>query len=270
MKSGQYIFQAWGAQGGPNRKGLQGGRGGYVYGQIFLQKKLKISIEIGASGLVESPFFTYGNGGRGSLHNPNEPSEYCGASGGGATSVYASNNDRILVAGGGAGSAFYYDHIKGGSAGGLVAESGREVHKLEHVPLVGCGGNFNEPIQKNCNNDFDDGRNYWVSGGGGGYIPGGRGTTVNTGVSSGGGGSSFLSGYGPCQVVNHIKFVNGEIKGGNEQFVSPYSSVNETGHIGNGVFLLTVISVFDPPTENISQFFSYFAPLVIHPSISFD
>lgn len=240
-----YIFEAWGAQGGPNPTGIEGGRGAYVYGHLFLKKSSTFSIEIGASGLSTSPIPTYGNGGMGGLNSPPDPDDFAGGSGGGATTVYSLNQNRLLVAGGGAGSTRYYVDLKGPHAGGLVAPDGVEYHYKTETPLVGCGGNFFSPNRKDCNNNINPSLKSYVSGGGGGYIPGGRGTTVDAGVSSGGGGSSFLSGFYPCQIVENFRFLNGLILGGNETFPSPMTNKTDVGHTGNGAFRLTVIGIID-------------------------
>ena len=112
-KTGNYYFQAWGAQGGdvPNATSPKalGGKGGYAAGSISLTVGQKVYVYVGNAGVVGggATFNGGGSGGRGVAG--------AAASGGGATDFRlvkgkwnnpTSLNSRIIVAGGGGGAEY--------------------------------------------------------------------------------------------------------------------------------------------------------------------
>jgi hypothetical protein len=115
-----YIIEVWGAQGKGSTavvgKPVEGGRGGYCKGTIFLTAGTVLNIYVGGQN-------GYNGGGAGGISTEN------GGSGGGATDVRLGGNtlsDRIIVAGGGGGTGgagnLYISYSqtptgKGGAAG---------------------------------------------------------------------------------------------------------------------------------------------------------
>lgn len=241
LEAGVYYIEAWGAQGGKaHSRTVEGGKGGYTAGLMIINSSKEFELEIGASGLDSSATKTYGGGGKGGI-KPSDGASEGGGSGGGATSMLTKSGKKVLVAGGGAGSSYYFDDIPGGDAGGLVAKPGSMVKKGTTPNMIGCGANFNVPVQQGCNNEPDSPYNYYISGGGGGYIPGGRWLHGSDTISSGVGGCGFLSGFGPCQIVDDFTFEFGKILGGFDSFLSP-TFVTEIGHRGNGALRISKFS----------------------------
>ena len=147
-KTGKYLLEAWGAQGGSasynNTNGrdvpaAEGGRGGYSYEIVNLNAGDIVYVAVGCQGVEvkDSPSGTTGAGGYngGGYAVVDSTVNYSG-SGGGATHFAINNNlgelknysnnqnDVLLVAGGGGGSynntsIKYYSY--GGYGGGLIA-----------------------------------------------------------------------------------------------------------------------------------------------------
>lgn len=145
-KTGDYVLEAWGAQGGSvsenssstrTIEAIQGGRGGYSYGVIHLNVGDEIYVAVGCEGKElknsskNSSIPGGYNGGGGAISDGT--SNYQG-SGGGATHFainqnlgelknYENNQDDILIVAGGGGGSYsslgiYYYSI-GGSGGGI-------------------------------------------------------------------------------------------------------------------------------------------------------
>jgi hypothetical protein len=97
---GNYIIEVWGAQGKGSTavagKSVEGGRGGYCKGTIFLTAGTVLNIYVGGQN-------GYNGGGAGGVATSSEN----GGNGGGATDIRLGGNalsDRIIVAGGGGGT----------------------------------------------------------------------------------------------------------------------------------------------------------------------
>ena len=202
--SGTYKLEVWGAQGGCN-----GGKGGYSYGNIKMNKGSIIYVCVGGIGLAESVSGGY-NGGGGSGAT--------GVSGGGATHISATNkgvltnysnyqSEVLIVAGGGGGN----DAADGGYGGGEVGGAGSTYGGADGS--IGTGGTQSSGggpsqgefgIGGSANSSPDHG-----AGGGGGWY-GGGGTTYAAG--GGGGGSGHLGSAlinGTTGMQNGVRSSNG-------------------------------------------------------------
>ena len=205
----EYLFEAWGAQGGqPANKSVLGGAGGYTSGKINLQKGDTFYVYVGQQ-----------RNDNGVAWNAGSYGGYYGG-GGGATDFrlassawdnVASLRGRVLVAGGGGGASAYDQSAKGGYGGGLVAGNGNNGKYpggsyVANVPPTGgtqtSGGltSKNNSVTINAGQPgvFGTGGNahpWWGAGGGGGYYGGGGGGYTGGSVDSGAGGSSYISGH---------------------------------------------------------------------------
>jgi len=186
--TGTYSLEVWGAQGGDTGN-REGGRGGYVYGEISLTKNEILYVYSGAKGgpLASNGTIPGGWNGGGSGDN-------IYGSGGGATDIrtvsgqwndLASLNSRIIVAGGG-GSSY---NVYAGGAGGLIGGAGQS--SLGYAITGGTqtsggssGGTFGIGASQNSP--------YGGGGGGGGWYGGGSNNGKYVQNNSGGGGSSYL------------------------------------------------------------------------------
>ena len=177
-RTGVYLIELYGAQGGTGRRdgaARSGGQGGYVKGEIFLEKGAILSVYVGGMGGSVSCTASIGgsggwNGGAKGGNDTNGDS-HCSkdaaGGGGGATDVRRGGttlNDRILVAGGGGGGSFGYIGGNGGDSDNTNGKQGN-----------GSGG---------CSYNGGSG------GGGGGYYGG---KTVCREDGKGYGGSSYIS-----------------------------------------------------------------------------
>ncbi|MCL2105694.1 MAG: glycine-rich protein [Oscillospiraceae bacterium] len=187
--SGTYKLETWGAQGGNYSTTYQGGKGGYSYGEIYLEKDDTLYIYVGSQAGY--------NGGGSSIADPN-------LTGGGATDIRKGGtalSDRILVAGGGGGAGH---NANGGAGGGTSATAGANGGNS----TGGAGGtqlaHSNTPSANTTNGALGTGgsstytlTNNRASGsGGGGYYGGNPGTQPGGGNgvgSGGGGGSGYIS-----------------------------------------------------------------------------
>ena len=273
---GSYKFELWGAQGGssyPNTNGtgtlVAGGKGAYTSGIMTLDANEKVYIYVGEKGYngsASNPATDTFNGG-GSGGNAYQG----GGSGGGATDIRLVNgywNDtmglrsRIMVAAGGAGASNYTNAAVGGYGGALtggagILNSGSASHTLATGGTQTAGG------KGAANNGgagiFGIGGNSEAghgSGGGGGYYGGGGGGYINSGVSSGAGGSSFISGHNGCNAIDSTgkhtaspvhysgkKFTSTSMIAGNASMPNPRGSGNITGNTGNGYAKITLVSI---------------------------
>lgn len=223
--TGMYHVQLWGAQGGyPANNTYTGGKGAYTEGDLALNAGDTIYVCTGQ--------FTNGNGatvGGGGAGNSNS-----GYAGGGATDVrwfgdgitptsaeLAWNNinglsSRIMVAAGGSGAVTYTTshYYNSGSAGGVFKGFDG---KNNYEPYFGqpndvstggtqtAGGNaadntnseYRNGKTAGANGQFGIGGNSggWGSGAGGGYFGGGGGANSDWSVTTGAGGSSYISGH---------------------------------------------------------------------------
>lgn len=218
--SGIYKLETWGAQGGSYNTAI-GGLGGFSKGNVYINKKANIYINVGGSGVANSTVSANGgyNGGGSSSYQPTFENNRYFSSGGGATHIsinsgllYKLNNsinEILIVSGGGGGSYFSIGnetYANGGNAGGYVGGDGDKTS--EGWGTAGTGGTQTIPGLSICddntcnsyNNKLDKG-NYGIAsfglggsnsvpscGGGGGFYGGG----ASVHVQSGGGGSSYI------------------------------------------------------------------------------
>ena len=218
---GTYKIETWGASGGDvtiNDVTYQGGLGGYTSGTINLEKNQKLYIYVGGS-----PSNYEGGYNGGAAGGSETDGKYTG--GGGATDIRIVNgnwNDfnslksRIMVAAGGAGTGYYGSEIIGGAGVGLngyqgTLKSGGVIDK-NHI-IATAGNQISGGIGCfNCgtaNGKFGNGyfgfstyTGYgYGTGGGSGYYGGGSGSDTANNVSSGAGGSSFISGHNGCDAI---------------------------------------------------------------------
>ena len=274
-------------------------KGAYTSGEIKLNKSKKIYIYIGQNGysskqLPADTINIFGGGGNGNYNclEYNSTTISKGGhniSGGGATDIrlnsgnwdeFTSLKSRIMVAAGagGIGVTTQESCSHGGTINGKdgvddsrIIEGGiyyeRRPNKESKYYGTGgtqtSGGNINGSFGKGGNAIYD-GNTCNVNdgaGGGGGYYGGGAssGQGAYTGAT-GGGGSSFISGYEGCDAISEqstensiihtgqsvhysgYKFDNGVMKSGNEEMPT-YSGIGTmNGNSGNGYAKITLIS----------------------------
>ena len=208
--SGLYRIETWGAQGGNYDTVKVGGYGGYSVGEIKLNVKNTLYINIGGKGTGDGTH-TPQTGGYNGGGNANSDSDghTRQSSGGGATHVSFSSgllkdlypytkNDIIIVSGGGAGSAANSEimSVTGGSAGGYKGNNGEKYQESENLYGTGYGGNqIESPLPEYGSalvkpyysiGGAGYGADGIYAGGGGGYFGG------STSVASAGGGSSYI------------------------------------------------------------------------------
>lgn len=210
---GTYKIEAWGASGGDvtiNDVTYQGGLGGYTSGTINLEKNQKLYIYVGGS-----PSNYEGGYNGGAAGGSGTDGKYTG--GGGATDIrivdgnwndFNSLKSRIMVAAGGGGTGKYLDSpLIGGASGGLIGYSGNIISGDNHIHEVATGGSQTSyGVGSNflCNSKFGyavDACDSYGTGGGSGYYGGGSGISTPDNVSSGAGGSSFISGHNGCDAI---------------------------------------------------------------------
>ncbi len=288
-QTGTYKIELWGAQGGDYNDAL-GGKGAYTAGEINLTKGDVLHVYVG-----EQPHDHQGgyNGGSSGWEKTRD-GVYRG--GGGATDIRltsgawnntASLASRLMVAGGGAGSGYYATYyIIGGVAGGLVGGQGmgRVAGKPPTEPLThtlatggtqtsgGLGGGQG-------NNSFKGSFGYggglyegtYGTGAGSGYYGGGRGSSSPGCVSTGAGGSSYISGYTGCVAITSAssitprndskgvactdgttditcsyhysgkKFASSVMKAGDEVMPTYDGAATMTGNSGHGLAKITLL-----------------------------
>ena len=213
--AGKYKIEAWGARGG-NATGFQqnyGGKGAYVSGDVYLNAKIILYLNVGGIGEDAKTNGTHDDGNdRISLGGYNGGAtvtghgQCCGAGGGGATHValksgllQSFDTDKssvLMVASGGGGAS--RDFVRntyegsGGSGGILNGYDGKTTGNTQCLSyganrLSGgssCSDVLNGSFGKANSANYSDG-----GGGGAGYYGGG------TAICSGGsGGSSFVNG----------------------------------------------------------------------------
>ena len=129
-----YKLEVWGASGGKDRQHeaaggriMNGGRGGYSYGEVILNKGDKLYIAAGGEG--ES--FAFNNSGGGYNGGGDAGGDLSSGGGGGATHIartnlgelsrYSNNRQDVLIVAGGGGGGGYFS--TGGHGGGLTANA---------------------------------------------------------------------------------------------------------------------------------------------------
>lgn len=239
-EDGTYKIELWGASGG-NYRTNHGGAGAYTSGNIKLTKDMRLYFYVGGHPISYSG--GYNGGGTGGNSN----GSYFG--GGGATDVRLVNgvwNDadslksRIMVAAGGAGSGYYTGtNIPGGAGGGLVGELGKLAScNAVYAHILATGGTqVSGGLGVNGNTNSSSGgagafgyatrsNVTYGTGGGGGYYGGGSGSSTNCNVSSGAGGSSYISGYKGCVAYDQIVNLSGTSSSASDTYVE-YSEKDE-------------------------------------------
>lgn len=131
LEPGQYIVEAWGAQGGSTDGYDNGGKGGYVSGTLNVSKTTTYTIVVGGKGgnpTVNGGRGGFGAGGSGggAWTNGATSSASVGGGGGGGLSGIFNGTEPIIVAGGGGGGAGKYagGYGGGGNGTGLVDSVG--------------------------------------------------------------------------------------------------------------------------------------------------
>jgi hypothetical protein len=272
--TGVYQIETWGAQGGsvvPGGAGgpetASGGKGGYTSGEITLTAGDKIYVYVGGTPAGTNNYLGGWNGGGNSAVATDNRT----GGGGGATDIRLSTADpltgtaadpRIMVAAGG-GGAINYQHRngllgignQGGAGGGLVGGSGGAVRGGTYATVAistggtqTTGGTYATPTPENWGHygfpglggdNYQSGTNRWGSGGGAGWWGGATGTYAPSTVSTGAGGSSYISGYAGCVTSNSGKvFANTVMIAGTAEMPAPAGGT-EIGHAGDGFARIT-------------------------------
>ena len=232
-KTGQYNIELNGAQGGNSNLG---GNGGRVTGKIFLEKGMTLYVYVGSTpkdyAYMKGGWNGGGTAGTGQV----------AGGGGGATDIrlinatlpnnFESLKSRIMVAAGGGGYNGYLSNSYGGSGGNLIGGNGTYSGSNSQTPPTGgtqtyggIGGGTNSTY--GIDGEFGIGANYNSSnnhggGGGGGYYGGGSGSNYKDSVSSGSGGSSYISGYEGCSSIEKESTPTNIIHNGSAYHYSGY------------------------------------------------
>ena len=225
-RDGLYEVELWGAQGGASRYNsnntgdvIDGGTGGYTRGNVYLTQGEKLYIYVGQKGFdafapSSATAGGYNGGGKGAAGYQN------GGGGGGATDVRyfgastpvttqlvwneaVSLRSRVMIAAGGAGTSNYSNAIAGGVGGGLTGlpgqlNPGSAAHVLAGGGTQTAGGTAGQTASPGTFGIGGASQAGHGGGGGAGFYGGGGGGIISGGVSSGAGGSSFISGYSGC------------------------------------------------------------------------
>lgn len=231
--TGNYQIELWGAQGGgsyqnfdPNYSEtgdyhgvgnfVEGGKGSYTSGTIRLTKGERLYVYVGGKGMNGQPKTNatggYNGGGIGGFGYQG------GAAGGGATDIRLTSGSwddfdglksRIMVAAGGSGTSNYNGAVAGGVGGTLNGFSGNlNTNSVTHPLATGgtqTSGGIAGGKAKGTDGAFGIGGNAQLehgSGGGSGYYGGGGAGFIGAGVSTGAGGSSFISGHSGCNAIS--------------------------------------------------------------------
>ena len=212
-ETGEYMIEAWGAQGGNiTSSSVVGGKGAYTSGTIQLEKNEKLYIYVGEHYNDYKNEMSFNGGGKGSYSTNNEKN----ANGGGATDIRLTNGNwnneqslasRIMVASGGGGANYWGNSANGGYGGALTGGDGILSGSGTLVPSKGATqtsgglgyanstGTFQGKFGIGGYSETYSGEWFYHAGGGGGYYGGGAGGAASGIVSSAAGGSSYISGY---------------------------------------------------------------------------
>lgn len=197
-KTGKYLIEAWGAQGGDANE-YKGGYGAYSRGYTILPQGTSLFINVGGAGVSNCTSTCSGgyNGGGSAAGR----SDIFSGSGGGATSIATTTGlltsldaDKLLViAGGGGGTSFQSPNYtgEGGSGGGYVGSDGTALNPGWSSGTGGTQkiGGISGLSGRGQNGSLGQGGNgtQFSAGGGGGYWGGGA-----SNQSGAGGGSGYL------------------------------------------------------------------------------
>ncbi len=241
--NGLYKIEVWGAQGGTVGSQAVGGKGGYTTGQINLTKNTTLNIYVGGQGSFDKNKSVSGgfNGGGKSGYG----SDTSGASGGGASDVRNGNelSNRIIIAGGGGGAGSRNessDPSNGGAGGGINGLIGSySTISYNGSPGTSSNGGAHATYNTNITSNPTAG-SLGIGGNGGSYSDTYGGGGGGAGYYGGGGGVRYGSGAGGSGYCGSM--LNCTTYDGSKSFPSANGS-NETGHSGNGVVKITLISV---------------------------
>jgi hypothetical protein len=175
--------------------------------------------------------------------------------------------NRIIVAGGGAGASNFTNAVSGGVGGSLngfngILNTGSVAHTLATGGTQTAGGAAGGSAGFGTAGKFGiggDSHSTHGSGAGAGYYGGGGSGYIASGVSSGAGGSSFISGLTnynaiaststPASITHlgnpthfsGLTFTNMSVIDGASSMPNPYNTGNITGNSGNGYAKITVL-----------------------------
>ena len=236
----EYFLEVWGAQGGRG-----GGRGGYSYGNIYLEKGTILYVYAGGSG--DNKGFNGGGTSRAGY-------------GGGASDIRIGTDSlysRVIVAGGGGGHGS--DGCAAGAGGGGLTGGGSSSSGSCGTQAGGgtqtaggTYGKYNSAIGTIGKfglgaNAPTSGGGWYGGGGGGGFYGGGAGAT--SGWSNGGGGgsgfiytaenASVIEGNSAWLLNSDYYLTDANTLSGSNRFVSP-TGTQETGHAGNGYARISI------------------------------
>jgi len=236
----EYFLEVWGAQGGNG-----GGRGGYSYGNIYLEKGTILYVYSGGSGANKG----FNGGGTSRV-----------GYGGGASDIRIGTDSlysRVIVAGGGGGhgsDGCAAGAVGGGTNGGGASNSGSCGTQAGggtqtsggtygiYRSAIGTIGKFGSGA-----NALTSGGNYYGGGGGGGWYGGGSGATSGW-SNGGGGGSGFIYTADTASAIesdtawllnSNYYLTDAATLSGSNYFTSPSGAI-ETGHPGNGYARITI------------------------------
>lgn len=206
-RTGIYLLEAWGAQGGGNSSG-NGGYGAYASGEVSLDEGQKVMIYVGTQGGTLTAGYN-GGGAGGSASGTN------GYGGGGAThmtlysgllSALSSQQTSLLIAAAGGGGGGTNNNAKGGHGGGIQGVDGKDYNNAttyygtgatQSVGGTTAGGSTTGLFGQGAS--YSGGTN-GGNGGGGGYYGGGGSSRVTAGA---GGGSSYI---GNPRLINPVVY----------------------------------------------------------------
>ena len=251
-ETGEYLLEAWGAQGGMYESGYEGGKGAYAATVANLTKGQTLYIYVGSKGLSypdndggklnptaqKDKNFSYGGAGN-----------QGGGNGGDASDVRTVQNDynsRLVVAAGGGGGDLnsrpgYGGGLKGGNSNPTATNGQNGLVQTGKTEAKGgtqtSGGRGAEPTSgyqlANGSLGYGGGKTASINvdggGGGGGYYGGGSG---NNGHSGGAGGSSYVGKSKYSRMLDGASVQPG--KGMNAQ--------DQTGNSGNGYVKITRVT----------------------------
>lgn len=257
-KSGYYILQVWGAQGGYRSSATYGGKGGYAEGTVYLNAGDTIYIHTGGFGGSScTPTNNICSGGYNGGGN-----RYKYPGGGGATDIRINSDSlyaRVIVAGGGGsdGATSKQGMYGGGTTGGSSTQSygtGGYGGTQTGNTWITTSQSTTATNESDAKASFGFGGNgvYRSSGyggaGGGGWYGGSGSYPDGSGDDDrgGGGGSGYIytsstaSNYPSVCLLNEKYYLKGAtLKDGSTSFTTTDGTTTETGHSGNGYAKVT-------------------------------
>ncbi len=254
--AGLYTLELWGAKGGDRNGNGYGGNGGYIRGDVYLEKGEKLYLYVGGAGNTTTLDGTRRgwNGGGYEYYYYAQGGIYTAprsAFGGGATDIRIGGTslyNRLIVAGGG-GSVGAPGNPGGGAGVAATTGSGGD-STPGSLTSGGLGASFGVGGQQYMYWNGSTLQGDTGGAGGGGWYGGGYGPTNRGGGSSdndkgGAGGSNFAlqasnfssmpAGY---QLDSQYFMTDVHVYNGNQTFKSP-TGASETGHPGNGYIRIT-------------------------------